>query len=311
LLFALALVLAELGFFFAQARKITDLGSNQSREHRVLFHLREVLSDLQDAETGQPGFLLTGDLAYLAPYTAARSRLFSDLENARMASSESRYLSELAIVEKLSNAKLAELDRTVQLAQQGQPLAAQRIVLEGSGKVWMDTIRRIVTKAMDRARAHRDADGLEVSRLTNRASVVLGLICASVFLLILYAWMSIARSARTAALLAQQLGIEASRDLLTGLFNRRSFERWLDQTIAICARECAEFALLSLDLDGFKPINDQLGHAAGDEVLREVAERFAAAVREADVLARVGGDEFAVIVSPMKTQNRSESSVNG
>lgn len=93
---------------------------------------------------------------------------------------------------------------------------------------------------------------------------------------------------------AEQL---ADHDALTGLLNRRGFEEALARTVAACRRYRTEAALVYIDLDGFKAINDRFGHAAGDETLKRVAEILASGVRESDIIARLGGDEFAVILN--------------
>lgn len=92
------------------------------------------------------------------------------------------------------------------------------------------------------------------------------------------------------------LSHKARTDHLTGLANRADFDGVLSSQIAHTARTSESFSLLYMDLDGFKMANDQFGHAAGDEVLREVARRLAQQVREEDMLARVGGDEFGVVI---------------
>jgi len=86
-------------------------------------------------------------------------------------------------------------------------------------------------------------------------------------------------------------------DELTGLLNRRGFVARADQAIAQARRSGARCTLLFIDLDFFKPINDQYGHLAGDEALREVAHILRSAFRESDVLARYGGDEFVVLAT--------------
>jgi diguanylate cyclase (GGDEF)-like protein/PAS domain S-box-containing protein len=87
----------------------------------------------------------------------------------------------------------------------------------------------------------------------------------------------------------------ALRDALTGLANRRLLDELLTTALARTSRPGTSLVVSYLDLDGFKAINDDYGHAVGDAVLEEVGRRLRAAVRDADVIARVGGDEFVVV----------------
>ncbi|MES3025845.1 MAG: EAL domain-containing protein [Pseudomonadota bacterium] len=97
--------------------------------------------------------------------------------------------------------------------------------------------------------------------------------------------------------LLRRLGFEASHDALTGLINRREFETRLLRTIERARHVgSASAALLYLDLDQFKIVNDTCGHAAGDDLLKQLAQSYVEHVRERDTLARIGGDEFALIV---------------
>ncbi len=95
----------------------------------------------------------------------------------------------------------------------------------------------------------------------------------------------------------------ALHDPLTGLANRRYLRMQLEGAIARALREKARFALMVLDLDGFKPINDRHGHAAGDEVLMEISRRLNAQVRKGEIVARLGGDEFVVVLSADATSD--------
>jgi diguanylate cyclase (GGDEF)-like protein len=95
---------------------------------------------------------------------------------------------------------------------------------------------------------------------------------------------------------ANQLGHLAMTDHLTGLANRAQFDRTLNSEMAHSRRTHEQFTVLSMDLDGFKGINDIYGHASGDEVLVTVANRMAEQVRAKDLLARLGGDEFAIFL---------------
>ena len=94
----------------------------------------------------------------------------------------------------------------------------------------------------------------------------------------------------------ERLRLLADHDTLTPVLNRRAFVRELSRTIAYCRRYGATAAVLYLDLDGFKAVNDQFGHPAGDAALVRIAELLTAHVRESDVVARLGGDEFAVLL---------------
>jgi diguanylate cyclase len=94
----------------------------------------------------------------------------------------------------------------------------------------------------------------------------------------------------------RQLQYQALNDELTGLPNRRLFADRLSQTLARAKRENQGVALLYIDLDGFKLVNDSLGHSIGDSLLIQVAERLRSRVRQSDTLARLGGDEFTVVL---------------
>jgi diguanylate cyclase (GGDEF)-like protein len=97
---------------------------------------------------------------------------------------------------------------------------------------------------------------------------------------------------------ARIVDLEARVDIdpLTDVLNRRGFERELKRSLAYVKRYGASAALIYLDLDGFKPVNDRHGHGAGDAVLKAVAAALIRNVRASDVVARIGGDEFVVLL---------------
>jgi diguanylate cyclase (GGDEF)-like protein/PAS domain S-box-containing protein len=114
-------------------------------------------------------------------------------------------------------------------------------------------------------------------------------------------YVSVSRDITEQQALESELWHRANFDPLTGLDNRARFEDRLTQTFTHVARHEHAFAVCYLDLDRFKPVNDTLGHAAGDAVLRQVAQRMRAVVRKDDTLARIGGDEFALLIPRMKS----------
>jgi diguanylate cyclase (GGDEF)-like protein len=105
----------------------------------------------------------------------------------------------------------------------------------------------------------------------------------------------------------EQLYYQANYDALTALPNRLYFKDQLARRYAQAQREPQPFGLLFIDLDNFKSINDSLGHAAGDEVLRQTAERLKQCVRETDTVTRLGGDEFTIILSQIRATRDTES----
>jgi diguanylate cyclase (GGDEF)-like protein len=107
-----------------------------------------------------------------------------------------------------------------------------------------------------------------------------------------------------------ELEAHAESDALTGIMNRRGFERELKRAASYVQRYGGNAALVYLDLDGFKPVNDRFGHAAGDAVLAAVAATLVTSVRASDTVARIGGDEFAVLLwnlSPQDARNKSQA----
>ncbi len=104
---------------------------------------------------------------------------------------------------------------------------------------------------------------------------------------------------------ANELRTEANTDPLTGLFNYRGFQMAIDD-VRLRRRDRGGVAVVYIDLDGFKSVNDRYGHDTGNHVLREVAHRLQEAVRPRDTVARVGGDEFVILLRDIKDQGHAQ-----
>ena len=109
---------------------------------------------------------------------------------------------------------------------------------------------------------------------------------------------------------SDQLARMAYHDTLTGLPNRRLLEDRLTQSLSMAHRDGSGLSLFFIDLDRFKPINDKLGHEVGDQVLQEVARRLEKSVRQGDTAARVGGDEFVILLQSVARAEDVESIAN-
>lgn len=106
--------------------------------------------------------------------------------------------------------------------------------------------------------------------------------------------------ARQSGAMMQKMSHHAQHDFLTGLPNRMLLMERLTQAIGMASRHCKQIALLFVDLDHFKPVNDSLGHAVGDHLLQEVATEIASCLRTTDTVSRHGGDEFVILLTEIE-----------
>lgn len=141
----------------------------------------------------------------------------------------------------------------------------------------------------------------ELARLRPRLWLHLWLLLGLGAVLVAYAGGMLLREVWARSRLGERLRYESTHDSLTGLPNRRFFLQWTDRALARARRERTQLALLYVDLDGFRRINDAEGQEIGDRLLRVAAQRFRDRVRESDVLARFGSDEF-VILTPLNAE---------
>ncbi|MGE7471172.1 putative bifunctional diguanylate cyclase/phosphodiesterase [Bosea sp. NPDC003192] len=141
--------------------------------------------------------------------------------------------------------------------------------------------------------------------MINQFAWALGAITALFAALFVYVFHRLRNAAQQIALRESQIHRLAGQDELSGLPNRRTFDLRLDQEIAQLGRTKSGLAVLMLDLDRFKAVNDTYGHNAGDELIRQVGQRLTTVLRLGDTVARLGGDEFGIIQTNMTAANAS------
>lgn len=157
----------------------------------------------------------------------------------------------------------------------------------------LDSMRSMLESLFDRHRAELSTATRQQDGLIRRLTFMLPAVFILAFVTLSWAWLLSRRERRQLRRDADMAKVMAHTDALTGLPNRPAL---LASVSAMLAVPNCQAALLLLDLDKFKPVNDTFGHQGGDEVLRQVAQRLRDATRSGDLPARLGGDEFAVML---------------
>ncbi len=256
-----------------------------------------ILIALQNIETGQRGYLITGKPDYLQPYHRGIATVHGRINRLEKLLSVTPANARLmANLRNLVAQKLAEIDRAIQVRTSQGFNAAAKIVTTDADKQVMDLLRTELSGVMDRYHRRIAAEKLLATprtELTKIANTAFGLTLLATLAGIYFRF---AHALRLRKKLADKAIEEANTDSLTHLPNRALFLNWLSYGLAQASRVKSNPAILFLDLDGFKPINDRFGHSTGDDVLCEVAQRFKQATRGGDMIARIGGDEFAIFI---------------
>ncbi len=297
LVLALAMIVAMSVFFVREVVDLRHAMGELRRNDTARIQVRNVLLNLLNAETGQRGYLLTGDETYLRPYLTGSGAVRDSLRLAAQSGyGDAAFLANLQALRQVVESKMAEIDHTVQLRQAGKDGQALAVVRTGYGLVQMREARKMIQVEVERLRLARDATMDAFNDRLLRAAVILILILTTVVCMAVHAWRSLSAAAGRNGELAKRLAMEASHDALTGLPNRRFFDKWARRLVAKSQRSGKPFTLLAVDLDRFKEVNDSHGHGVGDEVLKAVAVRFQELLRGGEFLARLGGDEFVIMM---------------
>jgi diguanylate cyclase (GGDEF)-like protein len=291
---ALGLVVA-LGFAAREGRAFLDVGQQSTRLRDLDFAVTSVYLALRTAESGQRGYLVNGTDTYLVPYRIAIADVGKRIAEAKaLAAADPPTARALTELDAPIGALLSSLASNVELRRQQGFEAAREMALADRGIAAMRTIR-LAWESIHADLAHR-AEAARAQLQSHYEGTIrllaLGVLLGAILLVILY--LAIARELRERRHLVERIRREADHDDLTQLPNRRFFTQWLGYALAQARREGRTLGLLSIDIDGFKAVNDTAGHEAGDALLTKIALRFAGLKRDSDVLARIGGDEFVL-----------------
>lgn len=321
--------------------------------HEVLNETQTLTGAMKDAETGQRGYILTTNSAYLVPYHTGRLIAQESFDRLKALTSDNPSQQDiLDSIESQMVLKFQEMKETVGLVQGDNNEMAVQMVSDNRGKQYMDNIRGLFDTFINAEKLlleQRKGDFRE-----NRAQVTTLIVVEIVLFIGLFFMTStllrrsfftplelllssvkklekghkievsdVVKNDEMGHLLStffvmsekvyqreQELGFKAHHDELTGLKNRLTMPQEIETEIDELQETGGMIAVLFIDLDRFKEINDQYGHHVGDLVIKETAYRIKYAVRDSDTVFRVGGDEFLVVIKDIKNMTHIHNVVN-
>lgn len=298
----LALLLAGASWSaYRSAQERTIAEDRRDHTSQVLLETGKLRTATLQQVRGERGFLLTGNDRFLEPY-------FDGLEQSERSLWQLRHLTteNVAQRERISRLQsgIAELDSvfSTMINQERTGLHDEAVyyVKLGTGRNAIEQIMRELDGIEQIERellAERTAISVRQSISNERYQYMLAAVGLILLFLSILATIFVRRALDAETEARRLLQRFASTDALTGLANRRSFMEALGRSIKRTDGDADKTMCLAIfDIDHFKRINDRYGHPAGDEVIREVAHRALASLRKRDLVARIGGEEFAVIL---------------
>jgi len=278
------------------------------RAQRLVSSLEAIRFQSLAINVGQQNFAITGDEKNLSRYRASVAETESEL-NYLVANQDANEVLRAKFSElKLAvTAVIAQEKELVEIRQRLGFAAAQSQIRARADEPEFNRLHNLTYRmlvdvriSLDQIEANQVAFGQKVRRL-----ILLLVLSTAVILLYLFATLKrLNREQRDAQV---SMTYQATHDALTGLFNRPAVTDFIESRLRDeSTAALGGFALMLLDLDGFKAVNDNLGHEAGDELLRQAATRMTLALRESDYLARLGGDEFLVVIPQVSDEQTAQ-----
>lgn len=295
---ALTLLLLQFAIVTFLSQKILTTTKEQYFISGGSSALNKTFVGILDIETAVRGYVLTNNRRYLDPYFGAVTAIDSSLINlSANISNNAEWEKQLQKLIPLIKVKMQYLDGLIRLQDANDVLSLKAKFADQTGKKTMDSIRLLY-------------DSLDASLRTARANIatinqqnqvyllwIQAIIDSLLVIVIFIATCFGVKSLRTYRLLNAALNTDSTTDTLTKLANRRLFLVWASLALARTTRQETGLGILFIDLNGFKNINDTFGHQVGDHVLQIFAARLSGSMRSSDFLARIGGDEFAILIS--------------
>jgi diguanylate cyclase (GGDEF)-like protein len=259
--------------------------------------------------SSEQNYIITGRESELAPYRAGIVEIETEVAYLAGRQSEHPELERrFAELQRSARAYVADERQIVETRRSMGEHTARDMVMRHFGDTGHNQLLKITYELLISARKQLDA--LEAEQIAYGDKVrrlILALISSTAFILV-FLYVSLRRLSVEQRNAQARIAHQATHDSLTGLRNRPAVMEYIANKLADGEHEASlgGLALLLLDLDGFKAVNDRLGHDAGDTLLKEASVRIEAALRDSDFVARLGGDEFLVVIPQVSDSETAE-----
>lgn len=296
---SLILLIAML-WIFVSAEQLIEMGKTKVEIEQTRYKVTLLFNSIIEAETGQRGYQLTGNTQFLEPYERSLLNNGTLLKGLIRQAEVFPYLKvHLKGLPTLIDRKFKILKRNIQTELMAGSFSPHLRPSDRDGKLIMDQIRRKL-QAADSVLTEKGNDLVDELNAKEKqltiGALLISFLIISILLFSYYRTGWLFENAQGNLKLAEQFGHLAMHDPLTRLPNRRSFDEHINKALSTARRKNQTFAIFYMDLDGFKAINDSYGHDIGDGALIVVSKRIKEVIRGSELLARVGGDEFALLV---------------
>lgn len=298
------LALAGSAYHLSRAQDASDARVRHTEE--VVSHIAQLHQLALDAESTGRAFLVVADVRLRERYDALRAqidrelRITTDLLTAEPAAAE-----QLKALKQALDTRFAYLSELMAVRTAQGLDASARIAGKAVGRAEMEHIREALSALKEGQHVQLREHLAERAHAMKRLSAVTAAFVLAGIALALWVYHQTRGATRTRESHDRQKEYMARHDALTGLANRRYLQERLEEQIAEARRSSSVVVVMYLDLDGFKEVNDTLGHDRGDELLIDVARRLRGAVRAGDVVARLGGDEFVISLPHLVSETDS------
>jgi diguanylate cyclase len=306
LIFASLLLTAAMAWIFIALYSLVDLSHKKDLVDLQRYNIVALNNAIIDAESGQRGYLITNNVTFLDTYDngkVAAEKYFEQILSLDNIFPEiSPILSE---VKNLMQSKFDLMNKGIQVQLNAGSYASHLTLQKDHSKFVMSKIKTELAKADALLYVKRQQYEKGIKQKIE-ASIYGGVVLViSIYAVLIRSYkrtFGLFEKVVEGQLEVNRLNHQATHDSLTAVPNRRAFEAHLKKMHAKARRASKRYAVLYLDLDGFKEVNDTYGHKVGDKLLVQVTKQFLYVIREYDFIARLGGDEFALVVDYFETK---------